>query len=249
MTTREGASGRVRREAPLREHPVRTAASLFRAGGRRRAEPSAAEGFAERGVANAYGVLDEHLRRGRDAARAHPKNDHGRDTMNGDTQDIPRKLARAWADMLYVWMDMVGPLADRASGAARDRAGKRGPDPIWARDDGAWTEVPTGRHEPATAKTSTHGIDVEIASARPARVHLDLHRVTASHALAVHKLQRTDGAEAPSIVVTIEADSSGGAAVLRVNVPAEQPAGAYAALVFDRETGRPCGTVTLVLRD
>ena len=283
----DGTTGvRLRRPVPEREHPVRAAATMFRPAGPARAATDAGpaptsgptRGFAERGVDNAYRVLDEYLRRGREAARAHEARSTEGDGMNTNERahdgradgatstastastmsvpDLTRKIVRAWSDMLYVWVDLVGPLAERvvADGAARPQ----GPDSAWAREDAAWREVaPTdgggsasGSHAAAHAEDGAGGlsIEVEVSSDKPARVQLDLARATSTSALSVPALQSVDGADAPTIAGATLAPGEDGALALVIAVPPGQPAGTYTAAVFDRTSKRAVGTVTLTLR-
>src|SRR5690349_6030979 len=60
------ANGRLHREAPRREHPIREPSMMLRPAGEKGA--GGGKGFVEQGVEMAYRVIEEFMQRGRQAA-------------------------------------------------------------------------------------------------------------------------------------------------------------------------------------
>ncbi len=237
---------RVRRQTPAREHPVRGAATMFRpAESGPAGESRATDGAVERAVDGAYRILEEHLRRGREAARTQGAPTPMKNAPNLDSQDVARKLTRYWSDMMFMWLELVTPLV----GAATERV--RGPAETWPADDQGWREVseppePTRRAGPAS-RAATPAFEVDLNAAQGARVRLTFDRPPAAR-LGVKKLRTDDDEETElKATATLEADAQG---VLRLvlTLAGTQPAGTYVAAVFDRDTKAPCGTLTLELR-
>lgn len=240
------ASIRQRREVPAREHPVRGAGTMFRPAevpGREGA--CAPGGSVERAVDSAYRLIEDHLRRGRDAARAQGAVPPMTNATNLDPQEVARKLTRYWSDMMFMWLDLVTPLA----GAVGERV--RGPVDAWTERDLRWREV---SDPSAAAKTVAGGasgapgaFEVDLVAAQGARVRLTFNRSPGA-TLRVRKLRTNDDEETAldaRVTLTVDAEC---VAHLGVVVNGVQPAGVYEAAVIDAATGAHCGLLTIELR-
>jgi hypothetical protein len=215
MSTRE----RVRRPVPARTHPVRSWAILFGA-------PEASRGDGER-----LAGVDEYIRQGERAARTFGGGSYGTDTPLRDVQDLTARLGQYAQDFFGVWMQLLD-LA--VAGTTLRRSG-----------------VPTNSngapHPPAPAAGPSPGPDpvrlrIEVTSARPVEVVLDLRPEAAGAALIVHDL-RAAAADVPRLTdVVLE---PGDPPRLRLRVPDDQPAAVYHGVVIDERGNRAVGTVTV----
>ncbi len=240
-----GAKKRVRREAAARTAPIRDATMMFRRAGpavsgpvpsRSDAaavpDPPRADG-ARRAVDVAYRVLDEHLRRGRAAAETKAPGAERGDFAPKDAQDLLRRAVRYWADMLVMWVDFIGPQVPLEA--------------ILQKVEGALGEAGAAGSPASPGSSGGAPVTVEVASPRPVQVSVDLPPGAAASNLGVQPLTALGDAGTRAIDVTL---SGGGAErlVVSISIGAEQPAGTYAGVVFDRALAEPRGTVRVVVR-
>ena len=244
---------RLRREAPAREHPVRGAATMFRpaeaerpAEAHHRAEARAVDGAVERAVSGAYRVIEDHLRRGREAARTQGAQPPMTNATSLDPQEITRKITRYWTDMMFMWLELVTPLAGAVGERARPTA-----EPFPVGDD-VWRVVQDGDAPAAgprvklAAKGAPVAFEVELVAAQRARVRLSLDG-PAGAPMGVRKLRTDDDEEtALDAVVTLTADEQG-APRLSITIHGQQPAGTYVGVVFRKDSKVRCGELTLEL--
>ncbi|MFO0630212.1 MAG: hypothetical protein U0325_31945 [Polyangiales bacterium] len=246
---------RVTRAKPAREHPSRDPGTALR-------PPPPPSDDATAAVDSAYAVLDEHLQRGRDAARARsPQRAEAEDPAPG--ADPARLLLRAVADTWQAWAGLFGPVATRISQELRGREGVAtklrealAPEPEvrFSDDDRRWREVrpsflpdaPT--NEPVRKAKSSRAavrVSIEVGSARRFVARVELTHERAPDRLGVEDLVGPGGACIRGF--GLEPDDDGGM-LLRGDVPDHAPAGTYVAKVRERASRRECGLVTLVVR-
>lgn len=221
---------RIRRPRPERTAPIRGGAeSLFgapeppRAAGGEEGQPHGgpAEAVA-RAVDLGYRVIDDYLRQGWNAARLRERRSYGPEALANDLQDLVARSMQYGAELIDLWMQMLGQL-----GVAQ--VGRPSPRPAG----------PGGVGAPAAPGGSR--VVVAIESPRPAEVRVDLD-VRPGRRLVAQEL-RAPGADPIDAVALEGLDPPR----LRVRVPPEQPPGTYSGLVLDAETNLPVGTVELRL--
>jgi hypothetical protein len=216
--------GRVRRKQPARTGPVRSFAGIINdaaaaqgsANGNR---PPQSDPIAE-SVSNAYEVIDRYVNEGRKAAEG----------MAGDGKRVApppaakleallEEMVRRQSELLPLWLDLMGAVA--AAELPRTMPS----------DSGF-----SGQHGRST-------VVVEISSRRPAQVQVDLTRRLAPEALVISGAHPVEGGAPPITDIALANES--GIEVLKIRVSDEQPLGIYAAVLLERATGKPCGSVTI----
>lgn len=258
-TSTESAPKRPVRAKPAREHPARGSTTMFRPS---EVPPPPSDGPTEKAVESAYRVLDDHLARGREAARSRAEKSAPRvsDAVPGDPA---RRVLRAMVDTWQAWADLVTPYARRVTDEVSARATERRarpptPDMKFDGEDERWHEVrpsffpdaPTDERvaPPASISTgdSTMSVAVDVRAARPVAVRVELSRAPGAGALRVLPLHPI-GCEAAALQGFVLTAGEGGVA-LRGEVPDAQPAGTYVGAIVEGVMGRHLGGVTLTLR-
>ena len=182
-----------------------------------------------------YRVVDDYLKAGQRAAESRGASADGSSAIVRDFQDLAGRMARYASDLTEIWFQLMelsarGAAANGANGAAAAPPAEASPAPPVS--------------EPATREVR---IAVQIASAKPVEVLLDLRVATVPRAVVVHSL-RAPEAEKPRIRgVTFDAEAGDAPPRLVLRVPATQPAGVYSGLVIDEETSRPIGTISVAI--
>jgi hypothetical protein len=204
---------------------------------------------ARHGVESAYRVIDEYLREGRRAAQA--RIDDTRVTASGaanmaavdpagikiateSLQEMITQGVRFYSSLAPLWASFVNSVATSAgaltpSYAAAPAAAPLAPAPI-----------------PRSARTTGAApISIEIASARMARVTIDLapHATVAN--LATTGLHAIEPGQPPLKDVTFTTNAPANRPIVRIRVPENQPAGAYNGVIVDKDSGDARGTLTV----
>lgn len=246
-------SPRIRRNDPARGAPIREWSNLYRAPAPNgdpahphRIDPIAPAGNGSPGVApddasaaaeptldaearagidTAYRVIDEHLREGRRAAEAR--------SGSGPTAGPAAAADAAGAAAADGFQEIIAQGGRLYASLA----------PLWA---GLFKAIATPA---ADAPAAGAPVVVEIASARMARVTVDLQRQAEAKNLALAGLHALEPGLSPLTGVEFAAEPGTNRVIVRIRVPAGQPAGDYSGAIVDRETGRPCGTIALRLGD
>lgn len=248
------APKRATRARPAREHPVRAPGTALRPPP---VKPADAQAPA---VDSAYAVLDEHLQRGREAARARSAE---APAEREEGRDPARLLLRAVADTWQAWASLLGPVASRIAQEVRGRDGlltkakevaSPEPEVRFSEDDRRWREVrpsflpdaPTDQPvRRSSAARATMRVGVEVSSTRRFVARVELTRAVSAERLGVENLQGPEGACLRGFVL---APDDAGGMLLRGDVPDAAAAGTYTAKVRERGTRRELGTVTLIVR-
>ena len=244
---------RIRRPQPDRTQPIRNLSTLFGASPRRApdgdgADDSAPDGkkmasFGEavsRSVELGYRVVDDYIQQGQRAAQRLNDRSIGPETITRDVQELTARMAQYASDFLGVWFEVL-ELA--SAGTASRRAGatpKGGADAAAA----PTPTPPRPAREPSSERTR---VRIEVSSARPAEVSLDLVPNAGGASLVVHALRAVDPEKPRLADVVLERGGRGEPLTLRIRVPADQPPGVYNGLIIDEQTNRPAGTVSVRL--
>lgn len=235
----DSSTARIQRDTPQRGGPLRSATAMLRPGepdpepppgARPGAAPSTA-GRVESAVSTAYQVLEQAMRRGRDAARRYTSSAEGDSSMgsdrNGqDPRDPYTQAFRAWTNLFSTWADVLGPLMP---------PGMR---PPWA--PGA--EAP----EKAASEAPAQGLRLvlDTMSSRPVEVELDLQPAPPGTELAVQDLRSFEDGKPPITGARLQ-HLEGGRLKLHLRVPQEQPCGVYAGVVYDPAKSERRGSLTV----
>lgn len=269
MTTPDDDGGagaprpRVTRPEPERTTPRRSWATLFgrptdgsgaSPGTAAPAEDGSSEPRASETVTRAvelgYRVIDDYIRQGQKAAERLATRAWSAETALRDTQDLTARMTRHASDLVGLWLEALDTAnltgawrtTERPGGAPEPSGGAAGvaPDEV----EHAAPAAPAATSDAACGRTR---IAIEIASARPAAVTVDLRSADAARPLVVHALRAVEPEKPRITEVAIEPATPDAPARLRIRVPDGQPAGTYDALVIDQATSRPVGSVSLTL--
>jgi hypothetical protein len=243
---------RIRRPEPSRTQPLRNLSTLLGASPRRapdgngdaetsrdRATGSLGEAVS-RSVELGYRVVDEYIQQGQRAAQRMNDRSLGPETITRDVQDLTARMAQYASDFLGVWYEVL-ELATTGSGVRR--AGKT--------EEHAAPAAPVSPPIPPRPRRDAPAertrVRIEVTSARPAEVSLDLIPDASRRTLVVHALRAVDPDKPRLAEVRLEPGAPDEPLTLRIRIPADQPPGVYNGLIIDEQTSRPAGTVSVRL--
>jgi hypothetical protein len=172
-----------------------------------------------------YRVIDEYLRQGQRAARA--LGDRSPDIAGGlgALPDFYARFSRYASDFAGLWLEMLG-------GA--------GVQPPFATSP---VQEPEPESAPAAA-AELPALGVEVRSESATSIELELRPAARFRALAVHDL-RSREIGAPRLRARCETEADTGRVRIVVEVPRDQPAGAYSGLLLDADASVPVGTLSV----
>ena len=201
---------------------------------------------ARAGIETAYRVINEHLQEGRLAAQTQSGRVAGAGTGAFATSDpagvgivadsIQEMLAqgiRLYSSFGPLWAGLVNSIANSA--VVRDTA---------AGGISAAPLAPAPMPRSAIAMSPTP-IIVEIASTRMTRITVDLAPHANAPNLAIGGLHAIEPEKPPLKEIALTIEPASNRTVVRIRVPESHPAGVYAGVIVDRESGEPRGTMTL----
>jgi hypothetical protein len=233
-------SGRPRRPHLDREEPQRGFGTFFGAAEPRpRAEPNPAEDDVARGVGMGYRLIEEYLKRGQQVAEAMWNSQPPLSSMGVPGFGVPpERVLEYGAQVVNLWFQM----ASKAWSAP----------PQEHSDPGGFDFVAPG--EPAAAPSTAPArpgplaplVSLDLASAFPLEVTVELRSESARKELLPHLLRTADG-EAPGLKPAVAWIGEGHVRV-SLEVPPSQPPGTYVGVVVDAATNLPLGTITAVIR-
>jgi hypothetical protein len=244
---------RIRRPQPGRTQPIRNLSTLFGAGPRRAPEGDGVDDSARdgkrttslgeavsRSVELGYRVVDDYIQQGQRAAQRLNDRSIAPDTITRDVQELTARMAQYASDFLGVWFEVLelasaGTATRRAGTTSNGTAGAAAAPP---------PAPPRPAREPSTERTR---VRIEVSSAKPAEVSLDLVPNAGGASLVVHALRAVDPEKPRLADVVLERGGRGEPLTLRIRVPADQPPGVYNGLIIDEQTNRPAGTVSVRL--
>jgi hypothetical protein len=250
---------RVTRPEPSRTSPFRSWGTLFglaagappphdgHAGASDETRDAASLGdVVSRSVELGYRVVDDYLRQGeRAASRLGGGERLGPALLAGEAQDFAGRMTRYASDFLGLWLEFL-EIAATGRGAAMPMP------PPTSNGHPAPPDAPVpppatpGAASPA-APAERVRVRVEVVSARPAEVSLELRPDLDALALVVHALRAVDPEKPRIDDVTLRRDGAEGPLTLRIRVPEGHPAGVYNGLIIETATSRPVGTVSVRL--
>jgi len=244
---------RLRRAAPKRTAPIRNVTTYFRdsdswdAGSDR---PPAAGGGGEsvaeplddavtHGVKLGYQVIEEQIRQGRRAAQKCREGSYDADDLGVDVGEFMARALRIYQDMGTLCFEVVESVArnpvlrSALGGSVREKRAEPAKEPRTAPDAGGSGLI----------------MGVEVDTRRSAKAWAEVHPTTKHFTPLARALHAADPKIPPLTGIRFVPHPSGKGVMLRVEVPAEQPAATYTGVVVDSETNEPRGTVCVRILD
>lgn len=233
---------RLHREDPGRSSPIRDFSNLYRSSdsSNDRGEPgnesshkptsgSSSDGASMTdGVALAYRVIEKHISEGRRSAEQLNRQPYATRPVTDSLQELLERVLRFQSEMLPLWLKVLGTLVSVDPARTPYSAGA---------DAGQWTNGASNNR--ATA------VSIEVASARPVRVSLELRETSDGLLLMAHALRAVDPAKPPLSGISFVSAQNHGCSTLRILIPDDQPPGLYSGVVVDREKGETQGTLSV----
>lgn len=220
---------RLRRPEPERTEPHRATAGLLRETAGTNGSTLGADAVS-RSIGQGYRIVEEYLQQSRRvASEIAPGPAAGTDQGIGG---LTSRMLRTTSEMFELWFQLLD-----ASGATRQAQAATDAAPVDGRSVAA-AAAPT----PASA-----GICVQVESARPARVTVDVRAGSGGRSLVAHALRSSDESLPRIGDIGVEDSRDGEAMSIRVRIPDDQPAGIYHGMIIDEASSLPVGTVSVVL--
>jgi hypothetical protein len=144
-------------------------------------------------------------------------------------QEMITQGVRFYSSLAPLWAGFVNSMATSAGVLNTSTTAPLAPAPI-----------PRGAYITGAAP-----ISIEIASARMARVTIDLAPQASVTNLATTGLHALEPGRSPLTDIMFMIDASANRPVVRIRVPDHQPAGVYNGVVVDKHSGDPRGTLTV----
>jgi hypothetical protein len=178
------------------------------------------------GVRIAYKIIEKYLNDGKRAAQAINTQLYGESFKIAPVQDLIDKLLRFQAEMIPIWLDVLG------SFARTDVRRSRLADAVGA--------VAGANGVPGSA-----GVAIEVSSSKPAEVRLNLVDSARRLALVSAGLHSVEAKDYPTIGVRFAPESPKRSARLSITVPPGQPSGMYCGVLVDRDSHEVQGSVSV----
>jgi hypothetical protein len=234
---------RLHRADPARTAPIRDFSKLYSrpetTNGAAAAKPSssekprpvaAASPLAE-GVELAYSVIEKYIAEGRRTAEGLSTQPYATRAANGNLQDILERMLLVQAEILPLWVEMLATLVK-----------------VEPLRNGYATATGARPHANGTNPAPT-AVPIEVASIRPVQVSVELVPNSDTQSLVALALSSVARGKPPLTQVSFVRDKAKGRVKLRVQIPDKQPAGTYAGVVVDRDSGEARGTLSVRLED
>lgn len=180
------------------------------------------------GVELAYSVIEKYIAEGRRTAEGLSTQAYATRAANGNFQDIMERMLRFQAEILPLWVETLATLV------------KVEPPP-----NGKATPAGTWRH--GNGKKAAAVVPIEVASIRPVQVSLEFVPNSDAQSLVALALSSVRPGKPALTGVSFVRDKTEGRVKLRVQIPDKQPAGTYAGVVVDRNSGEARGTLSVRL--
>jgi hypothetical protein len=239
---------RLRRQDPKRMRPIRNATNYLRdshswpnepqGAGRqsdRRKESGSLEDVVTDGVKLGYKVIENYLRQGQRTAEWIRNTAQEQGSKGGNTEELLEGVLRLYKDMTDIWIDAVAIIVRSPAfltwlTGAEERTNGSGP--------------PQKEHEqPIPADGAATKLTIEILSAKRAQVTLNLGRTPTRYTPLVHALYASDPSIPPLTGISFRLERKSMVPILRLKIPAKQPAGTYTGVIVDGQTNEPKGTL------
>jgi hypothetical protein len=245
---------RIKRPELKRSEPIRSWTGMS-TGGPPPAGPAPAPDRSDPaawGARLGYGVIDDYLRRGQQAARDMWSGPALAEGMRDPRQLAGRMLQYA-TDLSTGWMDLVNAVMMNGS-AVPPPTGQAPVD--FNLGPPADRQAAAGPARPAPAPAPVAGLQlaIEVQSAKRVSVAVELDPRPVAGGLVVHALRAGAGkaggagGRRPRIEgVVIERAPEGPGLTVRLKVPARHPAGVYSGAIVEPDSSLPCGRVTVTV--
>jgi hypothetical protein len=239
---------RFRREDPVRTSPIRNWSTLYR---RPNGGPAPVEDLSTKppllerleqerlqsdtvshGVTLGYQVIEEYLRQGQRIAQQVNNRSYNPETMGNDLRDMVERLARYYTDLGALWGDLVNSIVANPDFMNSLLRPFQAPPPPPVSTNGA-------------TANGTMTITLEVISARPTQVMLDLHPHAEKLPLTTHGLRAVDPEKLPLTDITFAPSTDHGPVCLRIRIPEVQPPDVYSGLIVEKATNLPKGSLTV----
>ena len=247
-TTKRTGTERIRRPNLERRRPIRDATNYLRDSDSwsenapndssrkdSTAEQSAGGSFDDvvtQGVKLGYKVIEQYITQGQRVAEQISR-PFQKGVPEAGTADVVQGMVRVYKDMADVW------------GNALD---------LMVRNPVFWSWLGSfgqngGMHAPNGAPGTLNGtgaaFSVEIASARPTEVMLNVEPSPQPYTPFVHALHAPDRRVPPLTSIAFQKSPKSNMPVLLLKIPSKQPSGLYTGVVVDSDTNQPRGTLTV----
>ena len=238
---------RVRREDPSRTEPMREWRQLFRGpesqgneseashhnGGSQRPWESAITDAVNLG----YRIIEEQMNQGKRVAEQISTRTYTTNSIGDDASELVRRLLRFYTDIGSTCLEFV----DSVSRSTVFQGNLR-----------EWVDGGLGRGNNNTSEmtsqpaTNGHGdIPIDIASAQPVRIALDLNGTPDRSNLHIGPLKSLDGCKPELARILFDYSSGLREPILRVRIPSTQPADTYTGVIIDTRSKRAVGNLSI----
>jgi hypothetical protein len=185
------------------------------------------------GVKLGYKVIEQYITQGQRVAEQISR-PFQKGAPEAGTADVVQGMVRLYKDMADVW------------GNALDLMVRN---PVFWSWLESFAQNSGGMHTqnggPGTLNGTGAAFSVEIASARPTEVMLDVEPSPQPYKPFVHALHAPDPRVPPLTSIAFQKSPKSNVPVLLLKIPTKQPSGLYAGVVVDRDTNQPRGTLTV----
>ena len=235
---------RLRRADPARTAPIRDFSKLYRgpetSNGAAAAKmfasekprPAAATSPLAEGVELAYSVIEKYIAEGRRTAEGLSTQPYATRAANGNLQDLLERMLRFQAEILPLWVEALATLVKVEPLRNGHEMSPR-----------AWP------HSNGKNPKATTAMPIEVNSTRPVQVSVELVPNSDTQSLVALALSSVAPGRPALTKVSFVRDRAVGRVKLRVQIPDKQPAGTYAGVVVDRDSGEARGTLSVRLGD
>jgi hypothetical protein len=243
---------RLRRKDPSRTQPIRGWGQLFRqpsadpATGNGSSDPSGApdedksinEAVAE-AVDLGYRIIEEQINHGKRVAEQVSTRKYTSNSVGDDASEMVRRLLQFYTDFGSICFDMIETFSRSSilSDGVRNLM-NRGP-----------TGEQDAAEKPINGSAGLGTLPLDVQSARPARVELDLEGLPNGCRLGVHALCALDPEKPPLRDICFLYDDHPERPTLKVRVPADQPTDVYTGVVIDTASNLARGTISIRIGD
>jgi len=239
-------SKRLHRDDPVRTGPIRNFSGLYQsnysdghssnssssASSKNGAPADGRERSQDEGIGLAYRVIEKHIRDGKkNAERFNDQPYNARPITDGFPELLERTI-RYQNELLPLWLQALGS-------AVRI-------------DSLRMPNTPGPFTRPESNNPASHGskaISLEIASARPVQVSLDLREHSEALPLISLGLRAVDENKPPLNDISFAPATTRGAIRLRISVPDSHPPGTYSGVIVNRDSGETLGTLSISIAE
>jgi len=244
---------RLRREDPVRTAPIRNWKTLFRGPGSQDSEEfdesSEAQGpsngerswddVVSHGVKLGYKIIEEQIQQGRRVAEQLGDRSYGTGELGNDASELVERILHFYTDLGSLCFELIEAFAHNRILNGEAYRGR----------DAGSSEPTNGMGGVYKSANGHSSVSIEIVSASPTQVTLNLNEPSHGCPLAAHALHAMDADAPPLRDIVFERDDNDDPPVLRIKIPPGQPSDTYSGAVIDKDTNRPVGTLCIRVRE